>query len=134
MLRLLSPEVLRCLQNKDDAVIGCAITIYGSLYKVRHNYGAPWHSGLKSLEWVVRTRCTRTRASGLALLRKVVRRVSRSDAGNPKGLAGIFHRSVSPRGLRRARQTTCWGQTFRRSAEDRRRTYQAILTQAEDSW
>ncbi len=133
MLHWLSPEVSRCLRDRDDTVIGSAITVCGSLYKVRQNRGALWHNSLTSPEWNVRTRCTRTCVSGPTLLRKVLHRVSRSDAGNPESPAAIFHRSVSPCGLSRARRTTFWRQTFRRSAKDRRRTYQALRGQAEDS-
>jgi hypothetical protein len=133
MFHWLSPEVSRCLRDKDDTVVGCAITICGSLYKVRQNRSALQHGSLMSPEWIVRARCTRTCISGLAPLWEVLHRVSRSDAGNPESPAAIFHRSVSPCGLSRARRTTCWGQTFCRSAEDRRRTYQTVRNQAKDS-
>ena len=133
MSHWLSTELSRCLLDKDDTVVGCAITICGGLYKVRQNRSALQHGGLMFPEWIGRTRCTHTCISGLALLREILHRVSRSDVSNPESPTAIFHRSVSPCGFSRARRTTCWGQTFCRSAEDRRRAYQTVRNQAEDS-
>ena len=133
MFRWFSPEVSRYLRDRDDTVIGTAITVCGSLYKVRQNRGVLWYGCLTSPEWIVRTRCTRKCVSGPTLLRKVLHWVSCSNASNPESIAAIFRRSVSPCGLSRARRTTCWGQTFHRSANDRRRTYQAVCDQAENS-
>jgi hypothetical protein len=133
ILRWFSPEVSRYLRDRDDTVIGSAITICGSLYKVRQNRVALWHSRLTSPEWIVRARCTRTCVSGPTVLRKVLHWVFFGNAGNPESTAAIFHRSVSPCGLSRARRTTCWRQTFHRSAKDCRRAYQALRDQTEDS-
>lgn len=132
MLRWFSPEVSRYLRDRDDTVVGSAITICGSLYKVRQNHGVLRHSCLTFPEWILRTRCTRTCVSGPTLLRKVLHRVSCGNAGNPESIAAIFHRSVSPCGLSRARRTTCRRQTFRRSAKDCCWAYQAVRDQTED--
>ena len=102
MSHWLSTEVSRCLRDKDDTVVGCAITICGGLYKVRQNRSALQHGGLMFPEWIGRTRCTRTCIPGLAPLREILHRVSRSDVGNPESPAAIFHRSVSPCGFQQS--------------------------------
>ena len=99
MLRGLSPEISRRLHDKDQAVVGSALTLCISLHKVGSCRSVSWDHFLTFLEWVTGPRYSRQCVSGTTPPRKVLHRFCRSSVGSAEGTTFVLYCSVSPCGL-----------------------------------
>jgi hypothetical protein len=111
MLRWLSPEISRCLRDKDQAVVGSAVAVCGSLYKVGSRLGSRasrLHGLTFFLEWIIGPRCPRKCVSGTPPLWKVLRQFHNGGVDSAESAAVVLRCSVSSCGLGSARLATLW--------------------------
>ena len=95
ILRGLSPEISGRLRDKDQAVVGSALTVCIRLHKVGSCRSVSWGQFFTSLEWIAGPRYSRQCVSGTTPLWKVIHRFCGSSAGCAEGATVILFCSVS---------------------------------------
>ena len=96
MLKGLSPEISRLLRDKDQAVVGSALTVCISLHKVGSCRNVFWGHFLTFLGWITGHRYSLRYVSGITPLWKVFHRFCGSSVGSAESTAFVFYCSVSP--------------------------------------
>ncbi len=91
MLRGLSPEISKCLRDKDQIVVGSALAVCSSLHKVGLCRSISWGHFLTFLEWITGARLSRQCISGITSLWKVLRRFCSGFVGSAEGIAVVLY-------------------------------------------
>jgi hypothetical protein len=117
MLRGLSPEISRRLRDKDQAVVGSALTVCISLHKVGSCRNVSWGHFLTFLEWITGPRYSRQCVSSTAPVWKELHRFCSSGAGSAESITVVLYCSVSPCGLIWGTINDVLDQTFNGSAK-----------------